>query len=172
MAIKTKTNKKDPISKLRKSGGFTIVEVLIVAAILGILVAISLPLYQRFSLKAKRTEGVTILSGFHQAVISYYATDEHLPVGFITNQFPSDIGYALASPANYYWVGTGGSPYYYGYPSESEYYLMIRGQLDGDTTNDYLCIQLINSPASDYCNMFGANVQNGEVGIISDDILG
>lgn len=49
--------------KLRKSNGFTLIELMIVVAIIGILAAIAVPAYQDYSIRARVSEGLVIASG-------------------------------------------------------------------------------------------------------------
>lgn len=56
-----------------RRGGFTLIELMIVVAIIGILAAIAIPNFLRFQLKAKSSEGKTNLSAIRTAEESYYA---------------------------------------------------------------------------------------------------
>ncbi len=56
-----------------RRGGFTLIELMIVVAIIGILAAIAIPNFLRFQLKAKSSEGKTNLAAIRTAEESYYA---------------------------------------------------------------------------------------------------
>ena len=49
--------------------GFTLIELMIVIAIIGILAAIAIPAYQNYTAKAQATEAVTLLGGLKTAVV-------------------------------------------------------------------------------------------------------
>ena len=53
--------------------GFTLIELMIVVAIIGILAAIAIPNFLRFQLKAKSSEGKTNLAAIRTAEQSYYS---------------------------------------------------------------------------------------------------
>jgi type IV pilus assembly protein PilA len=57
----------------RAAGGFTLVEILIVVAVIGILAAIAIPNYLRFQARSKQAEARTNLKAIHQAQLSYFA---------------------------------------------------------------------------------------------------
>ena len=62
------------MSKLHgRRGGFTLIELMIVVAIIGILAAIAIPNFLRFQLKAKSSEGKTNLAAIRTAEESYFA---------------------------------------------------------------------------------------------------
>ena len=56
----------------RISKGFTLVELLIVVAIMGILVSIALPLYENWVIRSRVSEGVLALSQCRQAISEVY----------------------------------------------------------------------------------------------------
>ena len=62
------------MSKLHnRRGGFTLIELMIVVAIIGILAAIAIPNFLRFQLKAKSSEGKTNLAAIRTAEESFFA---------------------------------------------------------------------------------------------------
>src|SRR5262245_32758507 len=58
---------------LKRKSGFTLIELMIVVAIIGILAAIAIPNFLRFQLKAKSSEGKTNLAAIRTAEQSYYS---------------------------------------------------------------------------------------------------
>jgi type IV pilus assembly protein PilA len=61
--------------------GFTLIELMIVVAIIGILAAIAIPAYQDYTIRAQVTEGLNLASGSKVAVAEYFQN---------TGAFPTD----------------------------------------------------------------------------------
>jgi type IV pilus assembly protein PilA len=69
--------------------GFTLIELMIVVAIIGILAAVALPAYQDYTIRAKVTEGLSLASNAKQAVADNAA-----------NSKPYNAGYTAIAAAN------------------------------------------------------------------------
>jgi type IV pilus assembly protein PilA len=73
MALETQ-KKRFTVKKLHnRRGGFTLIELMIVVAIIGILAAIAIPNFLKFQLKAKTSEGKTNLAAIRTAEESVFA---------------------------------------------------------------------------------------------------
>ena len=59
--------------------GFTLIELMIVIAILGILASIAIPAYQDYSIRAKISEALVATAPFKVAFGTYYETTTNLP---------------------------------------------------------------------------------------------
>lgn len=59
--------------------GFTLIELMITVAIVGILAAVALPAYQDYTIKAQISEGLILLEGAKTAVADYYTDNGALP---------------------------------------------------------------------------------------------
>ena len=75
--------------KRTRCSGFTLVELMIVVAILGILAAIAIPAFQRYVKKARTAEVAGHLSKMWTGATAYYLSDHSDPSGTsLARQFP------------------------------------------------------------------------------------
>jgi len=59
--------------------GFTLIELMIVVAIVGILAAVAIPAYQNYTIRAQVTEGLSLGEGWKTAIAEYYASTGNVP---------------------------------------------------------------------------------------------
>ena len=72
------------LTKMRNSKGFTLVELMIVVAIIGILAAVAIPYYQRYVAKARVTQLVIpAVHGIINGVTTYYGLKDSFQVIWI-----------------------------------------------------------------------------------------
>ena len=65
---------------MKKQQGFTLIELMIVVAIIGILAAIAIPAYQDYTIRAQVSEGINLSAGAKAAVTEYFQDVGTLPL--------------------------------------------------------------------------------------------
>ena len=79
--------------------GFTLIELMIVVAIIGILAAIAIPAYQDYTIRAQVTEGLSLAGSIETAVSDWYAQKGAFPAAGVTAA--AGLAFAAAPAGKY-----------------------------------------------------------------------
>jgi prepilin-type N-terminal cleavage/methylation domain-containing protein len=164
------------MKKNRKNSGFTLVELMIIVAIIGLLTAIAIPQFQNFINKSKLAVAITLLTAVHKSQVSFYANaDEYFPPGASSGGGGAVIAFNFSGVQFFDLgpvqtkLGWTFSPFY-GYGSSAPgpdrtvaYRVDVENDFDGDFWMDRFEIQ-VDAPFTD-------PETNGTVIHCSDDII-
>ena len=78
--------------KIMKNKGFTLIELMITVAIIGILAAIAMPAYQDYTARAQITEALNMIDGTKVFVIDYHVNKGVFPADNNAAGFPGATG--------------------------------------------------------------------------------
>jgi len=81
--------------------GFTLIELMIVIAIIGILAAIAIPAYQNYTIRSQVTEGLSLADGWKTSISEYYAQNGSFPASSSTTGGAGTIAVSGASVGKY-----------------------------------------------------------------------
>lgn len=89
--------KNQGFSKPQISSGFTLIELMITVAIVGVLAALALPAYQDYTIRSQVVEGLSLASGSKSLVAEYYASKGSLPTDSASVSYDSQSGKYVAN---------------------------------------------------------------------------
>jgi prepilin-type N-terminal cleavage/methylation domain-containing protein len=125
--------------KAAGEGGFTLIELMIVIAIIGVLASIAIPQYQNYVAKTKQSEADEIMSAVYTNQILYLSANDTY------GNSEAILGMEMDG-RRYYSVVT------FTNVTNNTYTATITGQLDGDATLDEWVMTEANPEAINTCN--------------------
>jgi type IV pilus assembly protein PilA len=87
---------------MKTQKGFTLIELMIVVAIIGILAAIAIPAYQDYTIRSQVTEGLNLAGGVKVAVAESYAQNGTFPANLVEAGLVGDDGTTESVPSGKY----------------------------------------------------------------------
>ena len=87
---------------MKNHKGFTLIELMIAVAIIGILVAIALPNYQRYILKSHRSAAINAVMELASRQARYYTTNNTYTTSLVTLGYAADPMPVASSTEHYY----------------------------------------------------------------------
>jgi type IV pilus assembly protein PilA len=126
--------------------GFTLIELMIVVAIIGILAAIAIPAYQDYVIRSQVSEGLTLASSVKASVSEFYADRGEWPTD--AGGGAGELGFT-APPSGKYVTGIA--------VNEGTIVITYGNQANGAILNQTLSLKPLLSPNSDVVWQCGTN---------------
>ncbi len=80
-----------------KQGGFTLIELMIVVAIIGVLASIAVPQYQNYTARAQASEGLSVTAGLRADIAEQYSLRGKMPEAIntenISGRYVDEVNY-------------------------------------------------------------------------------
>ncbi len=98
--------------QMRKQAGFTLIEQMIVIAIIGILAAVAIPAYQDYIARAQASEGMTLMAGMKTSVTEWHSDRGAFPTGpgsvngVVRGKYVGDITFTPTNTTNFTMTAT------------------------------------------------------------------
>jgi type IV pilus assembly protein PilA len=140
-----KTEEVNMFRLIKDKKGFTLIELMIVVAIIGILAAIAIPNFLRYQAKSKQSEAKVLLDGLFTSEVAYFAEQN------VYAQSTDNMGWTPAGLVKYYTtrsiaVGTG---------TAASFTAIAQGNIDNDATVDVWTLneqRVLANPTNDVAN--------------------
>ncbi|MFQ5509152.1 MAG: type IV pilin protein [Leptospirillia bacterium] len=125
--------------------GFTLIELMIVVAIIGILAAVAIPNFLRYQAKSIQSEARVLLSGLYTSQVAFFAENNGYGTWTMAAGVADDtvhlIGFQPASTPRYYQTVTctacpGGGPVVNGTATNTAFTNQATADIDSDATVD------------------------------------
>jgi type IV pilus assembly protein PilA len=137
------------MSHQRQVRGFTLIELMIVVAIIAILAAIAVPAYQNYLIRTQVSEGMSLAAGAETTVWDYVANNSRFPPSNLSAGLPS-AGSIKGHYVSQVLVTNGQIAAYYG------------GQANSAISNDQLVLSPLTSDGSIMWNCSSLTTVPGE----------
>jgi len=142
--------------KERNQKGFSLTELMIVVAIIGILATIAIPNFLRYQAKAKQTEAKSNLVALHTSEIAYFAENN----GFIDDF--NAIGFGVSGASQRYYYELAGASLGILPPG------CTASTLDAVSANSFTAVAIANIDGDATCDVWTINDQKVLVNVTND----